>query len=805
MRTNPICRLALLASFLLPASFLHAQIDFTDWHTPAEINTELMNLAAAHPTIATTFSIGTSHLGNPIQCIKISDNVGIDDPNEGDVVFVSLHHAREWLTPEMALYLAEHLLDAYTSGADPELVTCINNLEIWIIPVLNPDGYAYTNTADRYWRKNRRNNGDGTHGVDLNRNYAYQWGGGSGIEGSTVTADDTYQGPFPFSEPETTAFRNFVQNLDHPKALLTYHTFSELILRPWSYSSADPPGEEIVKYIAQDSIARIAGVHGHTYGETIGYHAYGETTDYFWNGLRLAGFTPEMRPASGGLGGFDPPVSQIIPNNEENLPAAIALIKDAGLRKVWIKDHAADTGSEPSAEWLGDHWSHPFWTSPDIWTTPTELVEGSTVTLHVRVHNNTGSPLSGCKVQAYYTDPRVALEFPALSSVLIGEQSGVNVGPAGRTLNFSWTVPTGTNSWGERHWCVGAIVYHPDDRPLTTQIQKTSNIACRNFNTVPAVLTGQTLLVAVHNFLDVPAECRVTFLKEALPRGWTVHLPETRTKQRPHYDRLAKLVDAGGTILAPGQELLQPIRVTPAPTAAPGTTVDLDVHAVLLPVVAGKRTPAGNGYSFRIEVPKQGDERKNGEGGEQEGRQRPMFRIELEEPVELGLLRERFKIEPVRVDGRRVYYYGDEQTNRALGAIGYRPEPVNPDDVLTKVVRVRSKEPDAKEAAIIETGARVLLREDNEWTVRGTLRQLRLLSRLGFDVADVGDREPRPRIVRIALGDRRQIRELAPLLADVFGEETVENQLYFNGAAWDDSIDEIRKLGYNVEVLPRQR
>ena len=120
-----------------------------------------------------------------------------DDPHEGDVVFVGLHHAREWLTPEMCLALAEHLLDAY--GSDVELTSCLNNLEIWIIPVLNPDGYHHTRVADRYWRKNRRNNGDGTFGVDLNRNYSYQWGGGSGIEGSTLTADDTYQGPSPFS------------------------------------------------------------------------------------------------------------------------------------------------------------------------------------------------------------------------------------------------------------------------------------------------------------------------------------------------------------------------------------------------------------------------------------------------------------------------------------------------------------------------------------------------------------------------------------------------------------------------------
>src|ERR1700730_19122527 len=99
----------------------------------------------------------------------------------------------------------------------------------------------------------------------------------------------------------------------------------------------------------------------------------------------MAAFTPERRPSSGGFGGFSPPSSQIIPNNEENLPAALALVHDAGCRTLWIKDYAGDTGAEPSAVWLGTQWSHDFWVSPDIGTVPVTLVGGSTVTLNVTV------------------------------------------------------------------------------------------------------------------------------------------------------------------------------------------------------------------------------------------------------------------------------------------------------------------------------------------------------------------------------------------------------------------------------------
>src|SRR5690349_21523955 len=130
-----------------PAS---AVIDFSNFHTPAQVNAELDNLAAAHPAIAQMTSIGNSVEGLPIRALKSSDGVGINDPNEGDVVFVSLNHAREWITVEMGLYLAEYLLTHYDT--DPALRACMDNLEIWIIPVLNPDGYAYTHSVDRYWR-----------------------------------------------------------------------------------------------------------------------------------------------------------------------------------------------------------------------------------------------------------------------------------------------------------------------------------------------------------------------------------------------------------------------------------------------------------------------------------------------------------------------------------------------------------------------------------------------------------------------------------------------------------------------------
>jgi len=413
--------LSVLVLWLSAAGHLFGQIDFTQYHTPASLASDLTNLASSHASLAQMFTIGTSIEGRTIQGIKISTNPGVDDPAKGDVIFVGLHHAREWLAAEMPLRLAEYLLTNYAT--DPSLQACMNNLQIWIIPVLNPDGYAYTADPNgyRYWRKNRRNNGDGTFGVDLNRNYGFQWGLNSGS--SPNTNDDTYRGTAPFSEPETAAFRDFVAARHNPRAMLSYHTFSELFLRPWAYTTSDPPGEPTLAYVAQDSIAKIAAVHGQTYGENIGYTSSGEATDYFWNQFRFGAFTPEMRPATGGLNGFSPGATEIIPNNEENFPAALALIHDAGCRTLWIKDYPGDSGTEPSSVWVGTGWSQAFWISPDIWTVPVTLVGGSSVTLNVMVHNDSGVAKNGAKVRAYYTDPRISLEFPNPVAVLIGEQT----------------------------------------------------------------------------------------------------------------------------------------------------------------------------------------------------------------------------------------------------------------------------------------------------------------------------------------------------------------------------------------------
>ena len=428
-----------------------------------------------------------------------------------------------------------------------------------------------------------------------NRNWGYQWGTSvGGSSGSPNAFDDTYFGTAPFSAPETAALKTFLDGLSNFKSFVSYHSYSELYLRPWAYTTADPPGEQTLRAIARRNIDRIAAVHGHTYGENISYTATGEATDFIWQEKRVAAFTPELRPTGLlSLAGFSPAPTEILPSCEENYPAALALIHDAARANIWIRDNVGDTGAEPSSGYT--------WNSPDIWTVPAVLNQNATVDLHIRVNNSTGAPVNNVTVDAYYTDPRITLEFPSLTSVPIGTTI-VSVPAGGIEVIIPWRTPTGTNIWGERHWCVGVVVKHENDMPLTTVVNRTSNVACHNFNTTTIVESG-LLWVAATNFLSVAAELDLSVVKSDLPKDWTFELPDIGQMQKelplqPATIRKARLLQTKGLVLEPGQTVKVPIKVHFQKITT--DTLDIQVAGNLIPLVSGTRKPSGNGYTFRV-------------------------------------------------------------------------------------------------------------------------------------------------------------------------------------------------------------
>jgi len=161
-----------------PAGPGKARDDFGQYHTYTEAIAAMDALAAAHPQIMTARQqIGTTIEGRPIWVYKISDNPNVDE-SEPEVFFNAYIHAREVITFEVLRDLAEYLLNGY--GSDPRATAMVDTREIWLQPVVNPDGVEYNRLTNPngggMWRKNRRNNGNGSWGVDLNRNFSFNWG-----------------------------------------------------------------------------------------------------------------------------------------------------------------------------------------------------------------------------------------------------------------------------------------------------------------------------------------------------------------------------------------------------------------------------------------------------------------------------------------------------------------------------------------------------------------------------------------------------------------------------------------------------
>ena len=127
------------------------------------------------------------------------------------------------------MYAAQQLLGQY--GTDNSISEMLDEVDFFVIPVVNPDGYEYTwsSPSRRYWRKNRRVNANGSIGVDLNRNWGAGWGGGGS---SGIAASDIYRGTAPFSEPETQAMRDFYQSNPNVVSNIDFHAFFSVDPRP---------------------------------------------------------------------------------------------------------------------------------------------------------------------------------------------------------------------------------------------------------------------------------------------------------------------------------------------------------------------------------------------------------------------------------------------------------------------------------------------------------------------------------------------------------------------------------------------
>ena len=312
------------------------------YHNYAEMVADIKAVEAAKPSIVDVFSIGKSYQGRDIWAAKISDNVGTDEA-EPEILFDALHHAREHLTVEQALYLLHLLADNYTSNAT--IKGLVDSREIYIIFMVNPDGGEYDLTCGGAhapycaWRKNRQpNSGSSYIGTDLNRNYGYRWaccGGSSGSPSSIL-----YRGRSAFSAPETRVLRDFVSSrvkngYQQIRAHVTLHTNGQLILWPYGYTRtnvpADMSSDDHDAFVAMGrAMASLNGYKAEQSSDL--YITDGDQIDWMYGAQRIFSFTWELYPpeTSTVWGDHYPADENIAPQTARNRGALLYLIDIGG-------------------------------------------------------------------------------------------------------------------------------------------------------------------------------------------------------------------------------------------------------------------------------------------------------------------------------------------------------------------------------------------------------------------------------------------------------------------------------------------
>lgn len=286
------------------------------YHTYEEAYAEMDSVADAHPTICMVQSLGPSLEGRQIWAMKISDNVTVTE-DEPRVLYMGCHHAREYITVEIPLYLMYYFVDNY--GSDPRVTNLVDNREIWIVPIVNPDGREYCQNYDSNWRKNRRPNAGGSYGVDINRNYGYMWGYDN--EGSSPSpSNETYRGTAAFSEPESQAIRDFCEGTPID-VCISYHSYGNDILYPWGYIYDVTPDEDIFYTLADSMHSYNTYIFGPA-AATL-YVTNGDSDDWMYGEQttknKMFSYTFEVGTV------FQPPATNILPLCQQNLQPALLI------------------------------------------------------------------------------------------------------------------------------------------------------------------------------------------------------------------------------------------------------------------------------------------------------------------------------------------------------------------------------------------------------------------------------------------------------------------------------------------------
>ncbi|XP_022916582.2 carboxypeptidase B1 [Onthophagus taurus] len=294
------------------------KISFTEYHRYEVIQEYLRSLGEKYPDKAHVSSFGESSEGRPLTSIQIGT-----DPGKPTIVMDAGIHAREWIAPATALYIIQQLVE------NEEYAYLSENINWLIVPVLNPDGYEYSHTNTRMWRKTR-SRGNVCYGVDGNRNFGFMWGG---LGTSDNECSEIYRGPNAFSEPEIAAFRDLVLQLDSVPLYIALHSYGSWVLYPWGYDYILSDNNDELHSLGENIAGAIYDVSGTRF--TVGnaafllYPAAGASDDWMKSIIAPLSFTLEL--PGGGSQGFDLPpyrITEVVTETWQGILAAYKYISD---------------------------------------------------------------------------------------------------------------------------------------------------------------------------------------------------------------------------------------------------------------------------------------------------------------------------------------------------------------------------------------------------------------------------------------------------------------------------------------------
>lgn len=296
------------------------------FHSYQETVEELQSLQKQYSSVMSLFSIGTSFENRDLWMVRLSGDATVKPAT----VFMGGHHAREHIAVEVPLKLVRYLLEEYQKK-NPRIVSIFNNYEVFVLPIVNPDGKQFDVASGNYqhWRKNRSKNSGTSYGVDINRNYGYGWGGAGA---STSPSNETYRGPSAFSELETQAIKRWIEQTPQVSMLLSYHSFSQLVMWPWGHiEDKIPDPQDLAKFETMGK--KMAAMTGYTpmkSGDL--YLASGDTCDWAYGEHGIFAFTFELDPKDFWQGGFYPGAKVIESVFQKNIEPALYMIESAMLK-----------------------------------------------------------------------------------------------------------------------------------------------------------------------------------------------------------------------------------------------------------------------------------------------------------------------------------------------------------------------------------------------------------------------------------------------------------------------------------------